>query len=154
MYNYAAGAIDKIRTTLLAVRPQQIEMAYWRKTPVGIPFSQTVCCAGGWVCLMGGFREEGLVLLAADPRSEWGAVPALRIPNKGTLRGYAALGYVIQEVKDMERAEDYGRSLFALRTRSPFDRHIGPLTDFDPKGMMQKRLDFAVKQMRQGVPEV
>lgn len=151
MFNYDVTALDRVLHALQSVRPMQIDMAYWRKTPLGYTFDQTVACAGGWVCLLGTFASDGLQLIAANPTSEWGFIPMIKGKYKEALAGYAAVGYILQTQKNNDTAEQYGRAIFSITGRGVFDKSLGIMPITDGKIAVQRRIAFAKAQQGAGV---
>jgi hypothetical protein len=143
MFEYNAEALKKVEGIVSFIRPTQIDMAYWRKTPLGLPFEQTIACLGGWVCLMGVFKEEGLQLVWTDPTSEFGYVPAIKGQGGMILRGYAAMGFVLQKNPSNDTAARYGRNIFALNGGGEFDKYLPRLTD--AKSLTMARINYARK---------
>jgi hypothetical protein len=146
MLNFDIAALNRIVAAMQSLKAAQIDFHYWRKTPVGTPFAITVACPGGWLCMLRTFEVEGLRLLAVSPDSDWGFVPALIAPNKQELRGYPALGTIVQAVKNPDTAEMYGRALFSFPGASVLDKPEAQ-TKLDalmnPKGFMLRRLTTA-----------
>jgi hypothetical protein len=141
MFEYDLDALKKVEGVVALIKPTQIDMAYWRKTPFGLPFDNTVACLGGWTCLMNAFETDGLKLIATDPASEFGYVPAIRGNSGVILKGYEAMGFVLQRVKSNDSAKRYGRNIFAMNGGGEFDKYLPK--PFDDKHMVTQRIAYA-----------
>jgi hypothetical protein len=136
------------------LQPNQIEFGFWRKTALGASFKGTVACPGGWVCLLRTFEHAGLNLVASVPGEDWGFIPQIKL-GREVLRGYDALGYIVKERKTTEGVGKYGRAIFALPGKSPFDaQHQNPIqhrldAEANGKAYILKRIASA----RRGLPD-